>query len=92
MVSILLENECSTKKKIRFIDDVLEINYQSCCILSGPPCIVRLGYCSVVVIYTTHKKELTTLYFDDSSNMVCRIGQRLLESFDTSFYQIDQQM
>ena len=23
-----------------FIDNVLEINYQSCCILSGPPCIV----------------------------------------------------
>ena len=28
-------------KKIRFIDDVLEINDQSRCILSGPPCIGR---------------------------------------------------
>ena len=27
------------KKKKKIIDDVLEINYQSCCILSGPPCI-----------------------------------------------------
>ena len=26
-------------KNIRFIDDVLEINDQSRCILSGPPCI-----------------------------------------------------
>ena len=26
------------KKQIHFIDDVLEINDQSCCILSGPPC------------------------------------------------------
>ena len=45
----LTQNECSwchfvgkwvfyQKKKIRFIDNVLEINYQSCCILSGPPC------------------------------------------------------
>ena len=28
------------KNQFRFIDDVLEINDQSCCILSGPPCIV----------------------------------------------------
>ena len=27
------------KKQIRFIDEVLEINDQSRCILSGPPCI-----------------------------------------------------
>ena len=27
------------KKHFRFIDDVHEINNQSCCILSGPPCI-----------------------------------------------------
>ena len=27
------------KKLICFIDDILEINDQSCCILSGPPCI-----------------------------------------------------
>ena len=27
------------KKQFCFINDVLEINYQSCCILSGPPCI-----------------------------------------------------
>ena len=30
----------SKKKKYRFIDDVLEINDQSRCILSGPPCII----------------------------------------------------
>ena len=29
------------KKKKSFIDDVLEINDQSRCILSGPPCIVN---------------------------------------------------
>ena len=28
-------------KKICFIDDVLEINDQICCILSGPPCIAK---------------------------------------------------
>ena len=28
------------KKLIRFIDDVLEINDQSHCILSGPPCML----------------------------------------------------
>ena len=27
------------KNQFRFIDDVLEINDQSRCILSGPPCI-----------------------------------------------------
>ena len=27
------------KKQFSFIDDVHEINNQSCCILSGPPCI-----------------------------------------------------
>ena len=43
---ILLENECSTKKKkkkkICFIDDIHKINDQSCCILSGPPCIEEI--------------------------------------------------
>ena len=29
------------KNQFRFIDDVLEINDQSRCILSGPPCIVK---------------------------------------------------
>ena len=31
------------KKKICFIDDVHEIKNQSCCILSGPPCILSAG-------------------------------------------------
>ena len=30
------------KKQIRFTDDVLEINHQSRCILSGPPCIANV--------------------------------------------------
>ena len=38
---------CKIKnKKICFIDDVLEINDQSRCILSGPPCIAQGGCCS----------------------------------------------
>ena len=38
-----------TNEQFRFIDDVLEINYQSRCILSGPPCIrdFRLRACHV---------------------------------------------
>ena len=48
--------------------------------------------------YTTLKKSLTTLLFENSPNMVCPIDQFLLESerpfssqhFDTSFEQIDR--
>ena len=39
------------KNQFRFIDDVLEINDQSRCILSGPPCIyMELTYISGFVI------------------------------------------
>ena len=59
------------KKKIRFINDVLEINYQSCCIISGPPCIHAFLHIFVVCIvlvkpiltgflyYTNHKKLIS---------------------------------
>ena len=37
------------KKQIRFIDDALEINDRSCCILSGPPCIYILTVRSIIL-------------------------------------------
>ena len=41
-INFLPSKKEEKKKKIRFIDDVLEINDRSCCILSGPPCIIPL--------------------------------------------------
>ena len=38
----VLPKKKKKKKKICFINDVLKVNYQGCCILSGPPCIVHL--------------------------------------------------
>ena len=39
--------QIKTQKQFRLSDDVLEINYQSCCILSGPPCICRSYFISL---------------------------------------------
>ena len=42
------------KKQIRFIEDVLEINDQSCCILSGPPCIT---FIAKFIMYKLEEEE-----------------------------------
>ena len=47
------------KNKAVFIEDVLEINDWSCCILSGPPCIV-LEWQSSLVEFVAQK--LTEYY------------------------------
>ena len=48
------------KKTFRFINDFLEITYQSRCILSGPPCIVltftlvKIESCAVIQTLSTN--------------------------------------
>ena len=59
------------KQLLRFIDDVLEINYQSCCILSGPPCIVLIGkaqasFKSITLKRAIKYKQNSEHYFDEN--------------------------
>ena len=50
-----------------FIDDVLEINDQSRCILSGPPCIGLFYLCDDMLVVITQRKWVALKIVDFTS-------------------------
>ena len=68
-MNFLPQKKKKKKKKNRFIDDVLEINDQSRCILSGPPCI--LGKVFHMVFWWSPLIWITMSHYTPLSHLHC---------------------
>ena len=66
------------QKQFRFIDNVLEINYQSCCILFGPPCIVFDKHDSKdCICWLYHNFLITVINLVSFVHIICSFLSRL---------------
>ena len=69
------------KKQIRFIDDVHEINDQSRCILSGPPCISNTLSTSMIAVLVHSLRFDTFAHAHDYFNESCYLLESWLKDF-----------